>query len=103
LRNPVMRKCWFLGLALWFIAASQSNLRPGFAQQADCATVLQAVPAIYSPIAVNARASGKLEVEVDISADGSVSSAHAVKPSILRPAAERLLCVGALLLVPKIN
>ena len=48
----------------------------GFAQ--DNPAVREAVPAIYPAIALSARATGTVIVEVQISSDGSVTSAHAI-------------------------
>jgi hypothetical protein len=84
-----MRKIYFSAFVVCLIVATQAHMRPAIAQQAEGVTVLEAVPPIYSQVAVNARASGKLSVEVEINSDGSVASAHAVQPSIFRPAAEK--------------
>ena len=84
-----MRRIYFFAFIVCFAVVNHSGIKTAFGQQSEGVGVLEAVPPIYSQIAVNARASGKLLVEVEINSDGSVASAHAIQPNIFRPAAER--------------
>jgi hypothetical protein len=72
-----------------FLLGALVVLSPTVAYAQDSPAVREAVPAIYPAIALSAHATGTVIVEVQISSNGSVTSAHAISGAgVLRPISE---------------